>query len=141
MSLLGLRTIKVGELTFQVNPKTDIVKVKLGDKKTKISRQELWSFVFTITGPEQQEKMLPVRKAEMMKFKKVHEVEIMKDMKAGERLKFSCLIDVPTRVIEGMQDMIREKVPLAIPALEDLKVIPRTDSMQDKSAGVELKQN
>ena len=45
--------------------------------------------------------LMPVRKTEMLRFKKVHEVQVKNDMKAGETLQFTCIIDVPTYVIDG----------------------------------------
>lgn len=123
MALLGQRIIKVGEVTFTVNPKSDVIHVKVGSQRATISRNELWGFVFAITGPEQQDKMLPVRKEEMMKFKKVHTVQLKNDMKAGESLQFSCVIDVPLRVIEGMRDIIAKEVLGAISILDELKAM------------------
>ena len=62
------------------------------------------------TKPEMKDKLMPVKQQEIMKFKKVHTVQLKNDMKKDETLTFTCVIDVPLTVIEGFRDMIEKEV-------------------------------
>lgn len=72
---------------------------------------DLWGVAFEMTkDPEMRAQLMPVRQEPIMKFKKVHTVQLKNDMKAGETLQFTCNIDVPTHIIAGMRDIIEQEV-------------------------------
>ncbi len=111
----------IGGVKMSVNKKGDEVRVQIGKEIRVIKALELWGVAFSFTqDPEIRAKLMPVQAKEIMKFKKVHTVQLKKDMKAGETLQFSCIIDVPTYVIEGMRKIIEEEVPGSKEVLKEL---------------------
>lgn len=129
-----IKKIKAGGVTFSINAKKDLVKVSVGKETRYIKAADLWGVAFNMTeDKEMRDKLMPVRTTEVMKFKKVHTVAVKNDMKAGETLQFTCIIDVPTYVIDGLKDIIAEKVPEAVPMVNELihpKVIPSEANVQ-----------
>jgi hypothetical protein len=105
------KKIKTGGVTFEIDKKKNFVKVKVGKHVAQVSVIDFWGIAFEIsTDNEMRDKLMPIRKDEIMKFKKVHTVQVNNDMKAGDTLQFTCNIDVPTRVIEGMRNIIEKEV-------------------------------
>jgi hypothetical protein len=94
-----------------IEPKGKVVNITIGKAKKSIPIKEFWGIAFAMsTDKEMKDKLLPVRQTEMMKFKKVHTVELKNDMKKGEKLVFTHVIDVPLTVIAGMRDIIEKEV-------------------------------
>jgi len=115
------KKFKAGEVTFFVNKKGDEVKVIIGKETRYIKLLDLLGMVFKMTDdPEMKAQLMPVQQKEVMKFKKVHTVQVKNDMKAGETLQFTCIIDVPTYVIDGMRDIVAKEVPGAVAILNEL---------------------
>jgi hypothetical protein len=93
-------------------PKGDMVKISIGKATKSIPIKEFWGIAFSMTqDKEMKDKLIPVRQEDMMHFKKVHTVQVKKDMKAGETLTFTHIIDVPLTVIDGFRDILRKEVP------------------------------
>lgn len=114
-----IKKIKAGGVTFSLNKKGDEVKVLVGKEIRYIKYQDLWGVAFAMTEDDVlRDKIMPVRKTEMLRFKKVHQVQVKNDMKAGETLQFTSVIDVPTYVVEGMKDLVAREVPEAMPILD-----------------------
>lgn len=112
------KSFKFGGTRFSFGSK--LVKIQIGDETRYIKYAELWGMAFAMArDDETKDHLLPVRKENIMKFKKVHTVQLKNDMKAGETLQFSCIIDVPTHVIAGMRDMLEREVPGAVEALKE----------------------
>lgn len=108
-----------------IEPKGNQVKITIGKASKSMPLKEFWGIAFAMsTDKEMKDKLLPVRQTEMMKFKKVHNVELKNDMKKGERLVFTCNIDVPLLVIEGMRDIIEKEVEGSKEILKE--IIPLT---------------
>ncbi len=80
---------------------------------------DLWAMVYTISGPDQQEKMMPVRKTEVMHYVKEHNIQLKKDMKKGSILRARCHVSVPLTVVEGLKGMVEKekKVNIGIPII------------------------
>lgn len=111
---LGNVTLTAGGVKFKINKASDEVTIIMGDEKRKVKMLELWSVVFAISDSEHKDKIMPARETEVMKFKKVHTVQLKNDMKAGETLQFTSWIDVPTWILEGFKNMIeggQEPIP------------------------------
>lgn len=116
-----IKKFKFGGTLFSVNKKGNKVKIQMGDEIRYIDTLKLWGMVFEFTKDEEMRaQMMPVQKKEMMKFKKVHQVQVKNDMKAGDTLTFTCNIDVPTLVIDGMRDIISKEVPGAQEILAEI---------------------
>jgi hypothetical protein len=106
MSNLGNTTLKAGSVKFKVTKNSDEITIIMGDEKRKVKMLDLWMVVFALSDSEHKDKIMPVQKKEVMKFKKVHTVQVKNDMKAGETLTFTSVIDVPTWMAEGFKNLI-----------------------------------
>jgi len=129
------KKFKAGEVMFFVNKKGDEVKVVIGKETRYIKLLDLLGMVFKMTDdPEMKAQLMPVQQKEVMHFKKVHTVQVKNDMKAGETLQFTCIIDVPTYVIDGMRDIVAKEVPGAVAILNELvpqKIISNEDTNEN----------
>lgn len=114
MSLLEKKTLEIegngGSLLFDVVPGDEYIRVTLGKEVTMIKQMDLWAMVFAISGPEEQEKMMPVRKTELTTFTRVHRVQVKKGIGPGGYMNVKCRINVPTTVVEGINGML-DKTP------------------------------
>ena len=91
------------------------VRIEVGKEKRVIKQKDLYGVAFAMTNDDDmRDNLMPVRKEVMMRFKKVHQVQLKSDMKAGETLQFTSVIDVPTYVVEGMRDLVASEVPEAV---------------------------
>lgn len=81
-----------------------------GRKKThRVKLAELWAITFALCDSERQEKLMPVRKTEMMVYERIHKVRVKRDLKKGDELKFRCHVDVPLTVVESLGGLVQEK--------------------------------
>lgn len=104
MTLLETKKMSFGTNgTLTSDPKKDYVVVRIEGKSTKVDKKELWLTIFMIAEPEQQEKLLTVKKTEMTIVPMVHNVKLTKDMKAGEILVVKCRTNLPSSVIEQIE--------------------------------------
>lgn len=118
--------MKKKESLFSFNKKGDEVRVTIGKEVRTIKFIDLWTLVFEATKDQsKRDQLMPVRKENIMKFKKVHSVQLKNDMKAGDTLQFSCIIDVPTYVMDGMRDIISKEVPGSKEVLDTLLGLPK----------------
>lgn len=117
MTLLDRHQIKMGDVTFDVHPKSDWIDVTIGKEHGKIKYSDLFGMVFTIADPKRQEEMMPVRQTEVMRYRKVHAVQLKKDMHKGEIMKVRCETDVPLTVVEGLRGLVEKekKTTLILP--------------------------
>ena len=107
-SMLQL-TGRDGTAEFNVKPNADTFKLTMGKETKEFKKIDLWSMVFAIMGPDEQEKMLPVRQTEVVTYKRIHNVKLKKAMPAGAILKVQCEINVPQTVTEGLKGMITQQ--------------------------------
>lgn len=108
--LLKKTRLELGGIKFDINPRSKIINVSLGVYKTKINRDDLWQMIFAISDPVQQESMIPTIERPMMQFKRVHNVKMKNDMKAGEMLEVTCKVDVPITVVDALlEQAIKER--------------------------------
>lgn len=98
-------------LTFECDPKNDYVIVRAGGNKFRVKRIDIYTFAFLIADARMQEQLIPVRKEEMMEFKREHTVRLKNNMRAGDYLNISCKVHVPTRVVEGILAAEQEAAP------------------------------
>lgn len=68
----------------------------------KLTKRELWEFVFSICDPKMRDELMPVRQTEMTTLTKVHTVQLKRDMRKGEIMKVRCHTNVPTLITETM---------------------------------------
>jgi hypothetical protein len=116
-----MKKITKGKLSFTQIGKGEKIRIKLGDKICTIRSLDLFGVAFEMTkDPDMRAQLMPLRTEPVMKFKKVHTVAVRTDMKAGETLQFTCVIDVPTYVMDGMRDIVSREVPGSGPILDEL---------------------
>lgn len=113
MSVIDPTVFDLGDLTIFRIPGDDWIEVEMkhgdGKVKQKVRLVDLWSVVYAMCDTEQQEKMMPVRQTEVMAFKRVHTVMAKKNVKKGDIIRFSCQVNVPVSVVEGLQGLVKEK--------------------------------
>lgn len=109
MKSIGNKTFTVGSVKMKVTKNSDDVTIIMGEEKRKVKMIDLWMVLFALSDSEHKDKMMPVQKKEIMKFKKVHTVQVKNDMKAGDTLTFTSWIDVPTWIAEGQMNSIDEE--------------------------------
>jgi hypothetical protein len=106
MALKEKKTFNLGDgLLLKFNPASDNVIFKFGRHESKVKRTDLWMMVFSMMDQDMQDKMIPEKKTEMERFVRTHNIKIIKDLKAGDIVKFHCEIDVPAVVAEGMKNL------------------------------------
>lgn len=81
----------------------DCVKIVFGTEHRIIKYSDLFTFMFFIATPEQQEKMIPVREELGIEYMKQVRIKCKKDMKEGEELVVNIKIHVPTVVAESVK--------------------------------------
>lgn len=109
MKIIGNKTFTVGSVKIKVAKNSDELTIIMGEEKRKVKMIDLWMVLFALSDSEHKDKMMPVQKKEIMKFKKVHTVQVKNDMKAGDTLTFTSWIDVPTWMAEGKDNLIDDE--------------------------------
>ena len=74
------------------------VKVILNGENVMVGHKELYDFIFATSDLDKLAELIPVRKLEMTRYFRQHNVEATKDIKKGEKIIVNCEIDVPTIV-------------------------------------------
>lgn len=101
----------VNPVDFEVNydkDHRDYIKVTLNGKISVIKKDDLWNLVFSIVKKDQQDKMVPVLKNEMVRYQKQHEIELQKDMKKGEIVIAHCAVNVHKEIDDSIRREIEE---------------------------------
>ena len=97
-----------GTLEFNVDPTRSIIKIGNGKDAKRFNKVDLWALVYAISGPEEQDKMMPTKQTEVLTYKRIHNVKLKKPMKAGEIMKVHCEMNVEKTVVEGLKGMIEK---------------------------------
>lgn len=97
-------------LVIKYDPKHDMLDIG-GRKVTKL---ELWQFVYSIVDANMREQIMPIRQTEVMHFTKVHTVQLKRDLKAGQFMKVRCHNSVPVTVVEGLAGLEQKKSPIIL---------------------------
>ena len=97
------QTFRLGDSGVIVEvPEGDDVNVRVGKERFPMKKTELWLLLWAIADPETQEKLLPVRKTNIMKFERVHQIQATKAIKKGELLTVKCVVDVEKTVRDAI---------------------------------------
>ena len=107
-SILQL-TGRDGTAEFNVDPGQDTFRLTMGKETKSFKKIDLFALIFAIMGPDEQEKMLPVRQTEVVTYRRVHNVKLKKAMPAGAIVKVSCEMNVEKTVAEGLKGMIDQQ--------------------------------
>ena len=106
MAVLEKQTLELGDGIFiDVDPKSEFVRFRMGDdrKGVMVRKVDLWAVVFTIADPETQERLMPVRRTEMVTFRRIHNYVLKRDVRAGTKLRIPCEVNVPQTIEENLQ--------------------------------------
>ncbi len=102
MALTKKQDFDMDGVVFTCDPRTKWVTVKIGAKKGRVKKNDLWMMVFMISKEKQQDDMIPEEDIEMMQFVRQHQVKATKDIKAGEMITVNCNVNVPMTVVESL---------------------------------------
>ena len=114
MALLEKKTIELGDGVFvDVDPKKDAVIIRIGEERKTEKKADLWAMCFTIADAKTQEQLLPVRMTELVTYKRIHNIELKKDMRKGDIVRTMCEINVPQVIHEGLAGnlTVKRKAP------------------------------
>lgn len=85
----------------------DYVRLLFNGEEAYIKKSDLFSFMFVLATPEQQDELIPVSRREVRPYERQHRVKLTKDMKEGEELVVNCMIHVPTIIDEAIRNEIK----------------------------------
>lgn len=102
------------DILIDRDPENKKIKVTVKGKEGTCDFMDLWAAVFAMSGPEEQEKMMPVRQTEVTHYDRQHRIRLLKDMKKGEIVTANCHISVPTSVVEGLKGMVEKETKARI---------------------------
>jgi len=103
-----------GTCEFNVDPDQEQFKMTMGKETKRFRRVDLWSLTFAIANAEQQADMIPVRRSEVVTYRRKHNVKLKKDMKKGEVIHVSCEMNVEKTVVEGLKGLIEQNAPKVV---------------------------
>lgn len=115
MALLDRNIMKIGNMLFDVDPDSEHINVSMENDhgkevaKTRIKRMDLWSMVYAMSGPNEQDMMTPVRQSEVVTYRRIHNIKITKPVKVGDIIKCKCEINVEKTVVEGLKGMVEQQ--------------------------------
>lgn len=98
-----------GTLEFNVDPDQSMIKIGNGAKAQRFKKVDLWALVFAMSGPEEQDKMMPVRQTELVTYRRIHNIKVKRNLKAGDTITCKCEINVPQTVVEGLKGMVEQQ--------------------------------
>jgi hypothetical protein len=96
-------------MEFDIDPDREMVKMTLGKESIKFKFIDMWAMIYAASGPEQQEKMTPVRQTEVMTYRRIHNYKLKKAQPAGVVLRIPCEINVEKTVVEGLRGMVEQQ--------------------------------
>ena len=97
-----------GTAEFNVDPGKDTFRLTMGKETRSFRRVDLWALVYAMSDDEQQSKMMPVRKIEMLTYRRIHNIKVKKHLKPGDTIKCKCEMNVEQTVVEGLKGMIQQ---------------------------------
>jgi hypothetical protein len=98
-----------GTAEFDVDPNSEYFQMTVGKEKRIFKKVDLWAMIFTISDPDQQEKMMPVRQREVDTYKRIHKVKVTKHLKPGDIIRVHCEMNVEKTVTEGLKGLVDKK--------------------------------
>lgn len=87
---------KNNNIECEIEPKKEVVKLKLGDKTSYIKMDDIYALALLILTPDKRDLLLPVRQTKITKYMRQHRVKVKNDIKKGQEMVVNCEIDVPT---------------------------------------------
>lgn len=119
MALVERKTMQLGsKILIDIDPESEYVVVRMqhrgGETSERIKKTELYGAVFMFADHDTQDRLMPVRKTEVLTFERIHNVQMKKDMKKGQILKIRCHMDVPVRIEESLKGLIGDRAAKSV---------------------------
>lgn len=112
MSLQGKHILELGEkgeIHVEIDPKSDMLLFRVGERKILVKKSDMYGATFAMADPETQEKMMPVRRVQMVTYKRVHHVKVTKPLKPGDTVNVQCAINVEQSIHESLAGIFDKK--------------------------------
>ena len=91
---------------FKYEPDSDYILIGMGKEEAKVKYIDLWGVIFSMGDERQKEQLIPVRQTEMLKYERIHSVQLKKDMKRGQIMNVKCVVDIPKVVATDIENEI-----------------------------------
>jgi hypothetical protein len=101
-------------MEFDIDPDREMVKMTLGKESIKFKFIDLWAMIYAAAGPEQQDKMTPVKQTEVLTYRRIHNYKLKKAQPAGAVLRIPCEINVEKTVVESLRGLLPEKSKISM---------------------------
>lgn len=118
MALIGKNTISLGpegEVEIDVHdgahPDSVYFRVKRGARGFEVSKADLYAAAFAMADERMQEQLMPVRRVNMVTYRRIHRVRVTKPLKAGDTLNVKCAINVEQSIHESLAGIFESKKP------------------------------
>lgn len=98
-----------GSMDFNVDPADEMFRITVGGKTMRFKRIDLFAITFAMSDPDQQADLMPVRKTEVMTYKRIHNIKVTKHLKPGDMIKCKCEMNVEKQVVEALGGIIRKQ--------------------------------
>ena len=104
--LLEKKTMSLAPgVLMHIDPSSEFVSLEIeGVVKDKLIRKtDLWGACFLIADAKTQESLIPVQQQEVLKYARIHSVQLKKDMRKGDIVKVRCEVDVLGTMEENLR--------------------------------------
>ena len=116
---------EIGGVKFKYD-KTPFVTITIGKEVRKVKKSDVWMLVFMNSKGKQQDDLIPVWEKEMVQFTRQHIITATRDVKAGEKLKFHCDVNVPKIVVDSL--LRKEGITDPSSVMKEAEAIPPDES-------------
>lgn len=96
------KIFKYGLISFKIDPKKDLVLVRVGEHKITMKKHDLWEMAWLISRQKEQDDLISIQKTHLMKFERGMKIQATKDIKKGEFIQINVPVNVPTLIVESL---------------------------------------
>lgn len=119
MTLVERKTMQLGsKILIDIEPESEYVVIRVqgsgGEISERIKKSALYGAVFMFADHDTQDRLMPVRKTEVLTFERIHNVQLKKDMKKGQIMRVKCHMDVPVRIEESLKGLVGERTAKSV---------------------------
>ena len=98
-----------GTMEFDVDPAQDMIRISVGKVTKSFKKIDLWALVYAISGPNEQDKMMPVRRSEVLTYRRIQRIKLKNAMPAGGIVTCRCEVNVEQTIVEGLKGMVEQQ--------------------------------
>lgn len=96
------KTFKYGLISFKIDPRKDLVLVRVGEHKINMKKHDLWEMAWLISRQKEQDDLISIQKTHLMKFERGMKIRATKDIKKGDFIQINVPINIPTLIVESL---------------------------------------